>query len=161
MFSGFSTFTRVHVLISLIAIVPGLVVLADMPSSSRLDGWAAVFISTTALTSITGFGFPFERLLPSRKAGIVSLVVLPVTILARYAFRMRGTWRGLYVVTAIATLWLNVFVPVARPFNKVPTLNAVAPTRSEPPFLVAQTVVRIVFVLLTFSALRKFHPQTA
>jgi hypothetical protein len=160
MFLGFSTFTWVHVLISLIGIVSGIVVLKGMLSADRLDGWTAVFVVATALTSITGFGFPFDRLLPSHVVGIVSLIVLLVTILARYAFHMRGAWRGLYVTTAIVALWLNVFVLVAQIFNKVPALHAIAPTQSEPPFLIAQTIVLVAFVVLTIAAVRRFHPQT-
>jgi hypothetical protein len=161
MILGFSTFTWVHVLISLIGIVSGIVVLKGMLLSNRLDGWTAVFVLTTALTSITGFGFPFDRLLPSHVVGIISLVVLLVTTLARYAFRMRGAWRGLYVTTAIGALWLNVFVLVAQIFNKVPALHAIAPTQSEPPFLIAQTIVLIAFVVLAVAAVRRFHPQAA
>jgi hypothetical protein len=159
MILGFSTFTWVHVLISLIGIVSGLVVLKGLLASDQMNGWTAVFVVTTALTSITGFGFPFDRLLPSHMVGIVSLAVLLVTILARYAFHMRGAWRGIYVVTAITALWLNVFVLVAQFFSKVPALHAIAPTQSEPPFLVAETVVLIVFVGLAIGAVRKFHPQ--
>jgi hypothetical protein len=161
MFLGFSTFTWVHVIISLIGIASGIVVLIGMLSSNRLDSWTAVFVVATALTSITGFGFPFERLLPSHWTGIVSLAVLLVTVLARYAFHMRGTWRGFYVATAITALWLNVFVLVAQLFNKAPALHALAPTQSEPPFLIAQTAVLIAFVLLAVAALRRFHPQAA
>jgi hypothetical protein len=161
MFLGFSTFTWVHVIISLIGIASGIVVLIGMLSSNRLDSWTAVFVVATALTSITGFGFPFERLLPSHWTGIVSLAVLLVTVLARYAFHMCGTWRGFYIATAITALWLNVFVLVAQLFNKTPALHALAPTQSEPPFLIAQTAVLIAFVLLAVAALRRFHPQAA
>lgn len=161
MILGFSTFTWVHVIISLIGIVSGLIVLRGMLSSNRLDGWTAIFVAATALTSITGFGFPFERLLPSHWTGIVSLAVLLVTVLARYAFRMRGAWRSAYVITAIVALWLNVFVLVAQLFNKIPALRALAPTQSESPFLIAQAAVLIVFVALAVAALRGFHPQAA
>jgi len=161
MILGFSTFTWVHVIISLIGIVSGLIVLRGMLSSNRLDGWTAIFVAATALTGITGFGFPFERLLPSHWTGIVSLAVLLVTVLARYAFRMRGAWRSAYVITAIVALWLNVFVLVAQLFNKIPALRALAPTQSESPFLIAQAAVLIVFVALAVAALRGFHPQAA
>jgi hypothetical protein len=161
MILGFSTFTWVHVIISLIGIVAGLIVLRGMLSANRLGLWTAIFVVATALTSITGFGFPFERLLPSHWTGIVSLAVLLVTVLARYAFRMRGAWRSAYVITAIVALWLNVFVLVAQLFNKIPALRALAPTQSESPFLIAQAAVLIVFVALAVAALRRFHPQAA
>jgi len=157
----FSTFTWVHVIISLIGIVTGFVVMKGMLASQRLDDWTAVFLATTALTSITGFGFPFEKLLPSHKVGIISLVVLLIAILARYAFGLSGRWRPAYVVTALAAQWLNVFVLVAQLFNKVTALHALAPTQSEPPFLIAQTVVMVLFIIVGIAALRQFRPATA
>jgi hypothetical protein len=157
----FSTFTWVHVIISLIGIVTGFVVMKGMLASQRLDDWTAVFLATTALTSLTGFGCPFEKLLPSHIVGIISLVVLLVAILARYAFGMSGGWRPAYVVTALVAQWLNVFVLVAQLFNKVNALHALAPTQSEPPFLIAQTVVMVLFIIVGIAALRQFRPAVA
>jgi hypothetical protein len=153
-----STYTVLHVIVSLIAIVSGLVVLKGTLASQRLEGWTAVFLATTALTSLTGFGFPFERVLPSHVVGILTLAALLVAILAYYLFRLAGAWRWLYVVSAIVALWFNVFVLVAQAFNKIAALNAMAPTQSEPPFLIAQTVVLVVFIVLAIVAVRKFHP---
>ena len=107
-----STFTAVHVLISLVGIASGLVVLFGMFSSKRLNGLTAIFLLTTVLTSVTGFGFPFTHLLPSHKIGIISLVILAIAILARYSFHMVGKWRWIYVVTAMIAFYLNVFVLV-------------------------------------------------
>jgi len=89
------------------------------------------------LTSVSGFGFPFEHLLPSHKVGILSLVILAVAIPARYAFHLAGRWRAIYIVGAATALYLNVFVLVFQSFLKVPALRALAPTQQEPPFLVA------------------------
>jgi hypothetical protein len=157
----FSTFTWVHVIISLIGIATGFVVMKGMLASQRLDDWTAVFLATTALTSLTGFGFPFEKLLPSHIVGIISLVVLLIAILARYAFGLSGGWRPAYVVTALVAQWLNVFVLVAQLFNKVTALHALAPTQSEPPFLIAQTAVMVLFIIVGIAALRQFRPATA
>jgi hypothetical protein len=157
----FSTFTWVHVIISLIGIATGFVVMKGMLASQRLDDWTAVFLATTALTSLTGFGFPFEKLLPSHIVGIISLVVLLIAILARYAFGLGGRWRPAYVVTALVAQWLNVFVLVAQLFNKVTALHALAPTQSEPPFLIAQTAVMVLFIIVGIAALRQFRPATA
>src|SRR5437870_6538601 len=105
-----STFTIVHVLISLVGIASGLVVVFGLLTGKKLDVWTALFLATTVATSVTGFAFPFDHLLPSHKVGIISLVVLAVAILARYAFHLSGAWRRIYVITAVAALYLNVFV---------------------------------------------------
>jgi hypothetical protein len=152
-----ATYTLLHVLISLVGIGSGLIVMFGFLTGKRLDGMTAVFLTTTVLTSVTGFGFPFEHLLPSHKVGILSLVVLLIAIAARYVFHLQGAWRGTYVVTASIALYLNVFVLVAQGFMKVPALKALAPTGTEPPFLVAQLVVMLVFIGLTILATKRFH----
>jgi len=154
-----STFTLVHVVISLVGIVSGFVVLFGLLTAKRLDGFTALFLLTTVLTSVTGFGFPFDHLLPSHKVGIISLGVLAVAIAARYLLRLAGAWRWIYVVAAVMALYLNVFVLVVQAFEKVPVLKAMAPTQSEPPFLVAQLVVLTLFIVLGFFAVRKFQPE--
>ena len=155
-----ATYTLLHVLISLIGIVSGLIVMLGFLTDRRLNVTTAIFLSTTALTSITGFGFPFDHLLPSHKVGIISLVVLAIAIPARYAFRLRGAWRWIYVVTAAVALYLNVFVLVVQLFRKVPALTTLAPTQSEPPFLIAQLIVLAIFIVLTVLSVKKFHGVT-
>jgi len=152
------TFTLVHVVISLVGIGSGLIVMYGLLTAKRLNGWTALFLLTTVLTSVTGFGFPFDHLLPSHKVGIISLVVLAIAILARYPLRLAGAWRGIYVVTASIALYLNVFVLVVQSFEKVPALRALAPKQNEPPFLVAQVAVLVIFVVLTIMAAKKFRP---
>ena len=154
-----STFTTVHVIISLVGIVSGLIVMFGMLSAKRLNSWTALFLLTTILTSVTAFGFPFNHVTPGIIVGIISLVLLAITLLARYSFHMVGAWRWIYVVTAIIAEYLNVFVLVAQSFQKVPALHAMAPTQSEPPFLVAQLVVMALFIVLTIFAVKKFHPE--
>jgi len=154
-----STFTLVHVMISLVGIVSGFVVVFGLLAGKRLDRWTALFLTSTVVTSVTGFGFPFDHLLPSHKVGIISLVVLTVAILARHAFHLAGAWRWIYVVSAAVALYLNVFVLVVQAFEKVPALKAMAPTQSEPPFLVAQLVVLALFVALTIFALKRFRSE--
>jgi hypothetical protein len=152
-----TTFTLVHVVISLVGIVTGLVVAAGLLSAKRLDGWTAVFLASTLATSLTGFGFPFERLLPSHVVGAISVVVLAAAMFARYVRLMAGSWRGIYVVTAVAALYFNVFVLVVQLFVRVPALNALAPTQSEPPFAIAQLIVLVAFVALGIAAVRRFR----
>jgi hypothetical protein len=154
-----STFTLVHVLISLVGIASGLVVVCGLLTGKRLDGWTALFLATTAATSVTGFGFPFDHLLPSHKVGIISLVVLVVAIMARYAFHLTGAWRRTYVISAVAALYFNVFVLVVQAYLKVPALHALAPKQTEPPFLVTQLVVLVLFIVIGIMAARKFHDE--
>jgi hypothetical protein len=151
------TFTLVHVLISLVAIASGFVVLFGMLSGKRLDTWTALFLATTVATSVTGFGFPVDQLLPSHKVGIISLVVLALAIAARYFFHLAGAWRRVYVITAVIALYLNTFVGVVQAFLKVPALNALAPTQAEPPFAIAQGVVLLLFIGLGTLAAKRFR----
>jgi hypothetical protein len=153
-----ATFTLVHVVLSLVGIFAGLVVVFGMFSSKKLDGWIALFLATTVLTSVTGFFFPFDKILPSHIVGIISLVVLAIAILALYALHLAGPWRWIYVISAVLALYLNVFVGVVQAFQKVPLLASLAPTQSEPPFLIAQAVVLVIFVVLGIAAVRSFHP---
>lgn len=153
-----STFTQVHVIISLVGILSGFVVLAGMFASKRQDGLTALFLTTTVLTSATGFLFPFEHLLPSHKVGIISLVLLALAIIGRYGMHLAGSGRLLYVVGSVMAQYLNVFVLVVQAFLKVPALHALAPKGSEPPFLTAQLIVLGIFVWLGVRAVKRFHP---
>jgi hypothetical protein len=153
-----ATFTAVHVVISLIGIAAGLIVVAGMLSASRLPGWTALFLTATVLTSVTGFFFPAARVLPSHVFGVVSLVVLAITIPALYVKRLAGPWRWIYVAGAVFALYLNTFVGVVQAFLKIPALNRLAPTQSEPPFLVAQLALAALFVVLGIQATRRFRP---
>jgi hypothetical protein len=159
MIFGMTPLTFFHVLISLIGILTGIIALLGMIAGKRLNGWTAVFLVTTALTSITGFFIPFHKLLPSHIVGIISLFVLAFAIPARYVKHLEGAWRKVYAITASIALWLNVFVLVAQLFMKVPALHAMAPNGSEPPFLISQVVVMAVFIVLTIAATIKFRPE--
>lgn len=158
MILGLQPFTFAHVLISLVGIVSGFVVLFGLLTAKRLEGWTGLFLVTTVATSVTGFGFPIDIILPSHIVGIISLVVLAIAIIARYAFHLSGFWRSVYVIGAGIALYLNVFVLIVQLFRKVPALNALAPTQSEPPFAFAQGAVLVVFVVLVILAVIRFHP---
>ena len=149
---GLTIFTLVHVAISLIGIVAGLVVAYGFLTAKQLDGWTATFLGSTALTSITGFLFPFHRLLPSHIVGAISLIILAVAILARYGRKLVGGWRLTYVIAAMVAFYFNVFVLIVQLFQKVPGLKAIAPTQSEPPFVVSQIAVLAIFVILSVFA---------
>jgi hypothetical protein len=158
MFFDITTFTLLHTLISLVAIAAGLVVVGGLMAGQRLDGWTGLFLGTTALTSITGFGFAFTTLLPSHIVGILSLVLLVPVILARYRKHLEGSWRGVYVVGSVVVLYLNFFVLVDQLFRRIPALIVLAPTHKEPPYLLTQLLVMGLFVMLGIAAFRRFHP---
>ena len=153
-----ATYTLIHVIISLIGIGSGLVVLFGMFGSKRLDGMTALFLATTALTSLTGFGFPFEHVTPGIILGILSLLVLALTIPARYSFHMAGKWRTIYVIAAVIALYFNCFVLIAQSFLKVPALHALAPKGNEPSFAIAQGTLLVLFIVLGVFSAKKFHP---
>jgi len=155
-----SAFTFFHVVLSLVGIGSGFVVVYGLIGSKRFDGWTAIFLTTTVATSVTGFLFPVHRFLPSHGVGILSLIVLAICILARYRSELAGGWRRTYVVTAVAALYLNVFVLVVQLFLKVPALKAIAPTQSEPPFQVTQLVVLVIFAVLAILAVIKFRTES-
>ena len=72
---------------------------------------------------------------------------------------MAGSWRWIYVITAVIALYLNCFVLVVQGFLKVPALKAMAPKQKEPPFLIAQLLVMAIFIVIGFMAAKKFHPE--
>jgi len=156
-----ATYTFLHVLISLVGIGSGLIVMYGFLTGKRWDGMNFIFLVTTVLTSVTGFGFPVVHLLPSHIVGIISLALLAIAIPARYIFHMGGPWRPVYVITAAMALYLNVFVLIVQLFEKVPALKALAPTQKEPPFLIAQVAVVLIFIALTILATRRFHLEPA
>jgi len=158
-----STFTAFHVIISLIAIVSGLVVMFGLLGSNRRPSLTATFLVFTILTSATGFLFPFEKLLPSHMIGIVSLLLLGIACVALYVMKLSGAWRWTYVLTALIALYLNVFVLIIQSFLKIGPLHALAPSvpPSEPPFAIIQGVVLVFFAIVVIGAIRRFRPTPA
>lgn len=156
MIFGMTIQVFIHVLISLVGLVTGFAAVFGLLSGERRDGWTAVFLASTVLTSATGFVLPAAGLMPSHIVGIISLVVLAIALLARYGRHLVGAWRWIYVVTAVIALYLNFFVFIAQAFLKVPALKAAAPTGSEPPFLIAQGIALVLFVLLGIGSVRRF-----
>jgi hypothetical protein len=161
-----STFVTVHVIISLIGIAAGIIVMFGLLGSNRMPGLTAIFLLFTILTSATGSLIPpllSEKLLPSHMIGILSLVLLAIACIALYAMKLSGPWRSVYVVTAMTSLYLNVFVLIVQAFLKVPALHALAP--GEPPggpvFAVVQLIVLVFFVIVIIGAVRRFRPMPA
>jgi hypothetical protein len=157
-----ATFTFLHVLISLVGIASGLIVLERFFRNRTLGVSNTVFLAATILTSVTGFLFPFKTFgSPAHIVGTVSLVILAIALFALYAGNLVGPWRWIYVSTAMVALYLNVFVAVVQSFLKIGRLHALAPTGSEPPFVITQGVVLLVFVAMGIVALMRFRPPTA
>jgi hypothetical protein len=154
------TFTLVHVIISLLGIGSGVVVVFGMLNSKRFDGLTLFFLITTALTSITGFMFPLQKVTPGIILGVISMVVLIPATLARYTFHLSNAWRWIYVVSAVAALYFNVFVLIAQSFQKIPALKALAPTQSETPFAVVQGLAFVFFIMVGSVALKQFRPES-
>ena len=154
-----AAFTTLHVVISLVAIAAGLVALAAMIRNRRSDGWTAIFLATTVATSVTGFMFPLKTIGPPHIVGAISLVLLAAALFGLYAARLAGMWRPVYVATAVASLYLNVFVGVVQAFQKLPFLTPLAPTGTEPPFVAAQAATLLLFVALGWAAVRRYRPE--
>ena len=157
------TFVLVHVIISLIGIVAGLVVMFGMLGSNRMPGLTTIFLLFTILTSATGFLIPplvSEKLLPSHMIGLLSLILLAIACIALYVMKLSGSWRWIYVLTALISLYFNVFVLVIQSFLKIPALTALAPGNppTGPVFAVVQGIVLVFFVLMIIGAWRRFRP---
>jgi hypothetical protein len=152
-----STFTLVHVLLSLIGIFSGLVVVYGFLKGRLLGGWNGVFLVTTIATSATGFLFHSAQFGPPHFVGIISLVLLGFSVAALYAFNLAGPWRWIYTATATLALYLNVFVGVVQAFQKVSFLQPLAPTQSEPPFAIAQGIVLVIFLALAVLASKRLR----
>jgi hypothetical protein len=156
-----ATFTLLHVLLSLIGIGAGFLVVGGVLAGKRLPLWTEVFLATTFATSATGFGFPFEKVLPSHIVGLISIAVLAVAAWALYKRQLFGRWRATYAAAAVVSLYLNVFVLVAQAFLKVEAFRQAAPTQTEPPFAFAQLSVLVVFVYLGVTSARRFSQAVA
>jgi len=152
-----ATFTAFHVALSLIGIGSGFLVVLGMIGSKRLPVLTTTFMVTTALTSITGFMFPFKSVTPGIVLGVLSLITLAIAAIARYTRHLGGRWRGTWVITAVIALYFNFFVLIVQSFQKIPALHALAPTQTEGPFKIAQLFFLVVFVAITILAFRKFR----
>ena len=158
-------FTLLHVVITFVAIVSGLVVMFGMLAANRLPGWTALFLLTTVLTSVTGFLFPIHGFTPALGVGAISIVLLLIALIALYARHLAGAWRWIYVVTALAALYLNVFVLIVQAFEKVAFLNPAAPVVGPPfaapqntHFAIAQGVALLFFIVVGIVDVIRFRP---
>jgi hypothetical protein len=151
-------FVNIHVALSLLGLVSGLIVLFGLLTGEAFAGWTMLFLVTLILTNVTGFPLPPLGLDPPRMIGFLSLFLLAIAAAAIYAFGLNGAWRWIYVVTAMIALYLDAFVGVIQAFAKLPFLHALAPTQTELPFLIAQAAALAIFVLLGVLVVRGFRP---
>jgi hypothetical protein len=160
MFASFTAFTWFHTILSVVALVAGVCVISMLIKNRRPDLWTAVFLIAMIATDVTGFGFPFTKLLPSHDVGILSLVLLALAILAQYVFHFAGAWRWVYPLTMGIAVYLNFFVFLTQLFLKVPALHALAPNapdNPEPPFAIAQGILLLIFIWLIWKSVRNFR----
>lgn len=153
-------FTLIHILISLAGITTGFGVLSGLFTGKLFSQWTAFFLATTLATSVTGFFFPFRGITPALIVGVISLIGLAVAIYALYARQLHGVWRTAFVVSSLITLYFNFFVLVVQLFQKMPALIAIAPTQTEPPFIMTQVAVLIIFVFLGVTATKQFRDDS-
>jgi hypothetical protein len=153
------TYTAIHVILSLIGIGSGMIVLAGLVANKHFNGWTAIFLTATVLTNVTGFLFPFKEMTPGIVVGILSMITLAMAIIARYARHLAGAWRRTYVISAIVSLYFNVFVLVVQSFEKVPALHALAPTGKETPFKIVQLLVLASFVVVGVIAVKRSRAE--
>jgi hypothetical protein len=156
-----ATFLQIHVALSLIGIVTGLVSVLAMIQGKYLRGWTTLFLATNVLTSATGFPLPPFGLDPPRIVGCIALVMLALAVTGLYAFRLAAAWRWIYVVTATIALYFNCFVAVVQTFQKIDFFHALAPTQQEPAFAIAQLVVLALFIVIGVLGVKRFRPSLA
>jgi hypothetical protein len=153
---GLSTLGFVHTALCLIALVSGLVLAGTMTAGRRLEGWTVAYFATAVAANATGFGL-------SRGFGIVEwlgsaiAVALLVAILARYWFGLAGRWRLVFAVATVASVYGLVFFTIGEAFIRVPALRPLAPTLTEPPFVIAQLAALVVFAGLAIAAALNFR----
>jgi hypothetical protein len=152
-----TTFTTIHVLLSLMGVVSGLVVLFGLITANAMSRWTLLFLVTTLATSVTGFFFPFHGFTPALGVGTLSVFILIAAIGARYRFRLMDGWRWVYVVGAVTALYFNSFVLVVQAFLKIPGLHVLAPTGSEGPFVLAQALVLAFYLVTGALAIKGFR----
>lgn len=146
--------TVVHTALSLIALLLGFAILYALSTARALPSAESAFIALAVLTSATGYLFPFEKILPSHIVGAVALLVLALTIIARYARHLAGRWRAVYGIGLTVSVWLDAFVAVAQAFAKIPPLTALAPTPNAPAFGIAQLGLLLIFIAAGYTTVR-------
>lgn len=147
-------YTLIHVVISVLGILSGLIVVGGLIAGSRFHKLIGFFLITTLVTTITGFGFPFVGITPAHVVGILSLSALSGALVALYGKKLRNSWHRAFVILSVTSLYLNVFVLLAQLLQKIPALSALSPTPSAPAFAATQGIVLLIFVWLGRAAVK-------
>jgi hypothetical protein len=159
--AGESIMLTLHVALCIVALLAGAVVLIALCDRRRQPAWDAVLLLSTVLISLTGFALPSPPGTPTpdpaRILGGIELVVVAVAALAIYVGHLTRAWRGVYVLSMVLAVYLNVFVAVVQAFLKIGFLHALAPTGKEPPFLIAQLIALALFAVIGFTAFRRYR----
>jgi len=155
-----SLLTIVHTILSFIAIGFGIIATVGLFGGDHSSRWTRGFFFTAVAVTLTGFIFPFTGVTPAFATGIVSTVILLAWLIA-YRSHLAGSWRWIYALAIVASLYLLIFVTIAQAFQKIPFLQAMAPTGSEAPFAIAQIVALVVFIVIGVGAVRRFRPAGA
>jgi hypothetical protein len=150
-----------HVLLSLAGMLAGIALMRDLLQSRTSPAVLAAFFVTMGLTDLTGFPLAPFGFDPPRAVGLISLVMLIAAAAGLYAFKLSGFWRLVFVGCAVATFYLDVFVGIVQAFQKIPFLTALAPTQSEPPFIVVQAFALLAFLVAGTLAAMRFKPTHA
>jgi hypothetical protein len=153
-----SGLTLIHVILSLLAILSGIRVAQGLMAARRYEKTTLFYMLSTALTLVTSFLFPYNGVTPGIIVGIICVLIFVPTAFARYMFHMAGIWRPVFVVGALALLYFNCLVLIVQSFQKIPSLNALAPTGGEPPVTISQAVLLVIFLLVGFFSVRRFRP---
>ena len=155
-----SLLTIVHTILSFIAIGFGIIATVGLFGGDHSSRWTRGFFFTAVAVTLTGFIFPFTGVTPAFATGIVSTVILLAWLIA-YRSHLAGSWRWIYALAIVASLYLLIFVTIAQAFQKIPFLQAMAPTGSEAPFAIAQIIALVVFIVIGVGAVRRFRPAGA
>lgn len=146
-----SVFTQIHVAISLIGIVSGVIVIAGFLRNQICTPLNIFFLVFTTATSVTGFFFPFQGITPAIVLGVVSLGVLAFGILSWKKGRLKS-----YIVSAVVAQYLNVLVLIVQTFKHVPFFHSLAPKGSEPIVAVTQLIALAIFVAAGIAAVKRY-----
>ncbi len=148
--------TVVHTMLSFFAFLFGWSTVLRWSFRKQARSKETAFLAAAVGATFTGFLFPFHGITPAIVIGVISSVVLLLTILARGKFGpSRRNWSIVFTLGLVISEYLLAFVAVAQAFAKDPALHALAPTLKEPPFGATQGVVLVLFVVFSIFALRR------
>ena len=159
--SYLTAITAIHTAITVVAIVAGAVSMMGMLRNGAFRFWTKLFLITAVVTSVTGFFFPLKGITSAQFVGVLALIILAVGLVAFYRFQVAKAWRWSDAAGMGASLYLLVFVGVVQAFAKIAFLNALAPTGSELPFLIAQGATLVLFIGFGIGAALRYHPHVS